>query len=116
MSEILGKEEETGELGEVLAGDKKNSSGIWIETRENKTVILKVAHHGSKNSTSEAFLKILQPDIAVISCGKNNRFGHPHEDTLERLKKVGSKVVTTPESGTVSVRISEGETTLTGYK
>jgi len=116
LSEILGKEEETGELGEVLAGDKKNSSGIWIETRENKTVILKVAHHGSKNSTSEAFLKILQPDIAVISCGKNNRFGHPHEDTLKRLKKVGSKVVKTPESGTVSVRISEGKTTLTGYK
>ena len=75
-----------------------------------------IFHHGSKNSTSEAFLKILQPDIAVISCGKNNRFGHPHEDTLERVKKVGSKVVTTPESGTVSVRISEGKTTLTGYK
>ena len=115
LSEILGKEE-TGELGEALAGAKKNSSGIRNEIRENKTVILKVAHHGSKNSTSEAFLKILQPDIAVISCGKNNRFGHPHEDTLERVKKVGSKVVTTPESGTVSVRISEGKTTLTGYK
>jgi len=119
LSEMLDKEDETDRtvvLGEALAGDKKNSSGIWIETGKKKTVILKVAHHGSKNSTSEAFLKILQPDIAVISCGKNNRFGHPHEDTLERLKKVGSKVVATPESGTVSVRIGKEKTTLAGYK
>ena len=116
LGEMLEKEEEMGVLEEVIAGNKNNSSGIWSETGENKTVILKVAHHGSKNSTSEAFLKILQPDIAVISCGKNNRFGHPHEDTLERLKKVGSKVVATPESGTVSVRIGKEKTTLAGYK
>lgn len=74
---------------------------------KKKTVILKVAHHGSKNSSSMEFLERLQPDVAVISCGKDNRFGHPHEDTLKRLKSVGSKIVSTPEHGTVTVQVGE---------
>jgi len=81
-----------------------------------KTVILKVAHHGSKNSTSEEFLDVLQPDVAVISCGRDNRFGHPHEETVKRLQEVGSKIVSTPECGTVTVLVSEEETVVRGYK
>ena len=91
-------------------------SGEKAAEETQKTVVLKVAHHGSKNSTSEAFLEILQPDVAVISCGKNNSFGHPHEETLERLQTAGCEVVLTPEGGTVTVQICEKGTVVSGYK
>ena len=64
-----------------------------------ETDILKVAHHGSKNSTSEDFLRITKPKIAIISCGKANRYGHPHKEVLERLKAGGSQIRRTDEEG-----------------
>lgn len=66
--------------------------------------ILKVAHHGSKNGTKENFLKIIQPEIAIISCGKNNRYGHPNEELLERLKKANSEIMITYESGAITIQ------------
>lgn len=107
------REERSSERGVVVcegnSGEERNKNNGSV------TVILKVAHHGSRNSTSEKFLETIQPDIAVISCGRENRFGHPHEETMERLRAVGSKVVTTPEYGTVTIRISKEETVVTGY-
>ncbi len=69
--------------------------------------LLKVAHHGSKYSTGEALLEMLQPDIAVISCGENNSYGHPHEEILQRLDEVESKIFTTPQCGAITVEISK---------
>ena len=63
--------------------------------------VLKVAHHGSKYSTSEEFLKICTPDIALISAGEDNRYGHPHEELLERLGNVGCKIYNTQENGAI---------------
>ncbi|MDD4113571.1 MAG: hypothetical protein PHC56_11170 [Herbinix sp.] len=60
---------------------------------------MKVARHGSKNSTSEEFLSIIKPELSLISCGKNNRYGHPHEELLERLDGVGSAVIITCDIG-----------------
>lgn len=105
----------TGDVGRTGEENIGLSLGEIIN-KENEVVILKVAHHGSKNSSSEKFLEIVQSDIAVISCGQNNRFGHPHQETLERLKKVGSKVFATAETGTVTVQISENEMVVSGYK
>lgn len=68
-----------------------------------KYTILKAAHHGSKNSSSADFLKCVMPDIVVISCGKNNRYGHPHEETMERLDSIGSNVIRTDESGMIGI-------------
>ncbi len=65
--------------------------------------ILKVAHHGSRYSTSEKFLQTVDPKYAVISAGEKNRYGHPHRETLERLKKAGVKVITTKENGAVEM-------------
>lgn len=66
--------------------------------------VLKAAHHGSRYSTSEELLEILKPRVVIISCGKNNPYGHPHKETLDRLKEVGSKVLITAEHGAVTVK------------
>lgn len=63
--------------------------------------ILKVAHHGSGYSSSEAFLGWMHPDYAVISCGEKNRYGHPHPDALKRLSDCGSEILQTKESGAI---------------
>lgn len=69
--------------------------------------ILKVAHHGSRNSSSEALLAQLTPQLSVISCGENNGYGHPHKETLERLKDKGCKVLSTSEYGAVSIEFGK---------
>ncbi len=67
--------------------------------------ILKVAHHGSKNSTSEEFLKAANPKLAIISCGEGNRYGHPHEETLERLEKADVPWFCTKDYGAITVTV-----------
>jgi competence protein ComEC len=84
--------------GEVMAWEYMRGSG-----KADELTVLKVAHHGSGNSTGMEMLDILSPRIALISCGKNNRYGHPHEDLLKRLDTVGSRIYTTPEYGAVTV-------------
>ncbi len=66
--------------------------------------VLKVAHHGSKYSTDREFLKIIKPKISLISCSKNNRYGHPHDELLERLEEIGSEVIITYEGGALTIR------------
>ncbi|MDD6213115.1 MAG: DNA internalization-related competence protein ComEC/Rec2 [Clostridiales bacterium] len=65
--------------------------------------VLKVGHHGSGNSTCEDFLKKAQPVLAVISCGKDNWYGHPHEETLERLRQSSTEICQTSKQGAVTV-------------
>lgn len=65
--------------------------------------ILQVGHHGSKSSTSQAWLEATSPEMAVIQVGKNNRYGHPNEEVLERLGKYGIKVMRTDEVGDIRV-------------
>lgn len=76
------------------------------------TTLLKVAHHGSENSTSEAFLQELNPRIALISAGRDNRYGHPHKKLLERLGKQGCMIYSTRENGAVTVRVYGGKVTV----
>ena len=71
--------------------------------------ILKVAHHGSKNSSTEEFLRLVRPAYALISAGQENRYGHPHQETIERLADVGSKIYSTQENGAIIVEVENGE-------
>ena len=71
--------------------------------------VLKIAHHGSKTSSSEDFLKEVSPEIAVISVGKDNSYGHPTQGVLENLNKYGIKVLRTDELGDIKI-ISDGKT------
>ena len=64
---------------------------------------LKTAHHGSRYSTGAEFLEIVRPELAVVSCSATNTYGHPSSDTLERLKKSGSRVLITRDCGAVTI-------------
>ena len=70
-----------------------------------KADILKVAHHGSKTSSSQEFLELIKPKIALIGVGKNNNFGHPNQDVLERLTDLGAKVYRTDKCGEITITI-----------
>lgn len=70
-----------------------------------RITLLKAAHHGSKNSTKEAFLTIVHPRIALISAGRDNSYGHPHRETLYRLENRGCRIYQTTVSGAVTVRV-----------
>lgn len=69
--------------------------------------VYKVAHHGSTGANSELFLLAVNPAYAVISCGENNDYGHPHSEVLNRLRLMGTKVYRTDEQGTI-VAVSDG--------
>ncbi len=70
--------------------------------------ILKVGHHGSGNSSTDGFLKNVTPMVSIISCGKDNTYGHPHNDAVNRLQKTGSKVYRTDTVGTVIAKCYDG--------
>lgn len=94
----------TGDLegeGEKKVLELIQTQGINI----HDITLLKVAHHGSKNSTNEDFLRAVNPRIALISAGRDNRYGHPHEELLGRLEECGCRVYKTQESGAVTVHV-----------
>ena len=72
--------------------------------KEKDYDVLKVAHHGSKYSTSDRFLRLCTPDVALISAGEGNQYGHPHEELLERLEVVGCKIYNTLENGAIMLQ------------
>lgn len=70
-----------------------------------KSDILKVAHHGSKTSSSQNFIELVKPKIALIGVGKDNTFGHPNESVLERLRDLKCKIYRTDENGEISIKV-----------
>ena len=72
-----------------------------------KIDIYKAAHHGSKYSNSEAYLKALSPKLSVISCGEHNRYGHPDAEAVARIEAAGSHILYTMKSGQIKVRACE---------
>ena len=89
-------------------------TGDATEYTENKYInefddidLLKVAHHGSNTSTSSEFLKEVTPEYAVISVGKDNTYLLPNDNTLERLRKSGAKVMRTDKLGDIRFNINK---------
>ena len=85
---------------EILQAYKNNTSIL-------NSTILKVAHHGSNTSSTEEFLKKVQPKIALIGVGENNKFGHPNQEVLNRLKTLGCKVFRTDEMGEITMLVNK---------
>ncbi|MBR3401676.1 MAG: DNA internalization-related competence protein ComEC/Rec2 [Parasporobacterium sp.] len=90
----------TGDLGEE--GEQKLLSEPEL-SRGLNCDLLKVGHHGSRFSSSLAFLERVSPEIAVICAGKGNVYGHPHKETLDRLESVGALVYVTAQQGEIIV-------------
>lgn len=72
-----------------------------------KSDILKVGHHGSKTSSTHEFIELVKPKIALIGVGKDNNFGHPNQEVINRLEAIGSKVFRTDEMGEIKVTINK---------
>lgn len=102
----------------LLTGDVEGAGEEALA--ENKDLkncqILKTAHHGSKNSTIPKILEQTQPQYAVISCGKNNRYGHPHKETIERLEKAGCEIRSTAVCGAVMIWTDGGKMTVETFR
>lgn len=99
-----------GQTAFLFTGDAETESERWmIESGANlQANVLKVGHHGSRTSTTEAFLYAVSPTVAVIQSGANNQFGHPHSEVLERLEAHGVSVYRTDQLGTIRM-ITNGQ-------
>lgn len=94
----------------MLTGD----APMWVEDRlvakygtTLKSDILKAGHHGSKTSTGDLLLAAVDPETVVVSAGKDNSYGHPHEEVLTNIEESGASVVSTAERGTITF-VSDG--------
>ena len=81
----------------------------------SETDALKVGHHGSHSASSKGFLQMTKPQYAIISCGKKNHYGHPHEETLMQLQTIGARVYRTDQCGAIILHIQLGKIMLHGY-
>ena len=99
-----------GEFDVLLTGDigPKVIDEIVASGRVGDVEYLKVPHHGSKNGLTQELLNAVTPEIAVISAGVKNRYGHPHREVIEMLRQAGIDVYRTDEEGDVEV-VSDGE-------
>ncbi len=84
--------------------DTKIESKIIKDNPSLKTNVLKIGHHGSKTSSSYAFLKTINPDVCIISVGANNKYGHPNEEVINRLEKLKISYRRTDQEGTITYR------------
>ena len=103
-----------GKYSLLFTGDIDSARERALKNLEQHDV-LKVAHHGSKHSSSLKFLEQVQPKVAVISVGAGNSYGHPHPETLERLNNVGGKVLRTDELGAIKIVLYENRIECFGY-
>lgn len=79
-------------------------------------LILKVGHHGSKTSSSVPFVEAVQPVLAVVQAGRNNRFNHPHPEVLEAFQARHIPVLVTAEHGSITIHVDGGSWTVSGMQ
>ncbi|PIP31923.1 hypothetical protein COX24_00940 [bacterium (Candidatus Gribaldobacteria) CG23_combo_of_CG06-09_8_20_14_all_37_87_8] len=99
----------TGDISSKIEKEILNSGQIL------KADVLKVAHHGSKTSSSPDFLAQVNPSLAIISCGKNNPYNHPHPEVLRTLDNFAIKVLRTDLQGDIEI-VSKGNNLTISYK
>ena len=95
----------------LLTGDSPSKMEDYLVSKYKdalKCNVLKAGHHGSRTSTDNLYLDTVKPSIAIISAGKGNSYGHPHKETIERIRAHGIEILSTIEKGTISL-ISDGK-------
>ncbi len=92
-----------GNTSYIFMGDAEalSEGEILAKQLDINADVLKLGHHGSHSSTSQAFLDKVNPRYAIVSCGKNNDYGHPHKETIDKLNKKGIDILRTDVSGTI---------------
>lgn len=107
----IGLRVEYGDFSALLTGDSEVRERAWwtehIPNLVGHVTALKLAHHGSRNGTSDAWLALTRPELAVASMGAGNEFGHPHPETLRRLDHVGIPLRRTDQDGSITI-VSDG--------
>ena len=100
-----------GDMRALFGGDISTEVEQQLVARGNcdPVVIFKANHHGSRYANGEELLKHIQPAITVASAGKDNRYGHPSPDAIQRIKDSGSRFCTTIEGGRIRVRVIENK-------
>jgi beta-lactamase superfamily II metal-dependent hydrolase len=99
----------------ILTGDAPESIENFLVDmykEELQCPLLKAGHHGSRTSTSERFLKAVNPSWVVISAGKNNSYGHPHREVVDRVTSHKATLLETSKLGTIRFFIREGKLVL----
>lgn len=118
-----------GDFQMLLTGDLERSGEDWLVEQARPAVeqpqpaaqnplrctILDAGHHGASNATGEALLDLAQPELVLISCGKNNRYGHPAPETLKRLEERGIRWYSTAEVGAIQVQIGKKKVKIKQY-
>ena len=95
-----------GQFAMLFTGDAEKEVEASIAARygsELKSQVLKAPHHGSKTSSSAAYLRLVQPETCVISCGAGNDYGHPHKETLKKYAAIHAKTYETDKNGTITI-------------
>jgi competence protein ComEC len=100
----------SGSVSFLLAADIgiKAEAEIIGKERNSRSQVLKSPHHGSRSSSSAAFLEQVRPQVVVITTGRGNPYGVPHSEVLERYHALGSRVLRTDEAGAVEITVSGG--------
>ena len=96
----------TGDIEEIA---EKAILKKYKDSKLLKSTILKVAHHGSKTSSSKEFISAVNPQIALIGVGSNNKFGHPSDITIENLKSINCKLYRTDTDGEISITVDNNK-------
>lgn len=100
-----------GDVTFLFTGDSEELTQqqlVELYKDELKSDVLKISHHGSRNASEQGFLEAVNPELAIISAGKNNRYGHPHKEVLDKLNQLYIKYFRTDEFGRIEV-ISDGK-------
>lgn len=104
-------------LSMLFTGDIAGSTEEKIIDSSDEDIldcdILKVCHHGSKNSSTDDFLKKVSPKLYLISCGLMNRYGHPHRDALSRMAGEGGRILRTDHMGGTQIKLADGKLIIT---
>ena len=104
----------TGDIEEIA--EKEILKDYTDNLQILKATVLKVAHHGSKTSSLQEFIEAVKPKIALIGVGKDNKFGHPNEEVLNRLKNLKAQIFRTDQMGEISITVNKhGKTKIEKY-
>jgi competence protein ComEC len=101
-----------GDIEFLLTGDAPQAIERYLVSLEGeglKSKVLKLGHHGSKTSSAEAFVEAVHPNYAIVSAGKDNSYGHPHKEVVDRLHALNIPTLVTSEAGTITF-VTDGRT------